>query len=188
MTRLHDAFDALADRGEPLGADVLFARAREAAASGAVAELQPATMTRSIRFRVVAVVGVCVAVMGAGAIALTSHGGRAPSAGGAPALVSCRAFVGSRHATVVLDLAHDGHASTSIAGYTFTFSVVLPAARDRGSLSGTVSGPGLGARGSSAKTDFPRRPGRALESRVTRPSVAFTCTRSGATAALSGRD
>jgi hypothetical protein len=86
MTRLRNAFDALADRGEPLGADVLFARAREAVARGALADLQPATKPRSNRFRVLAVVGVCVAVIGAGAIALSSRDGRAPTAGSAPAI------------------------------------------------------------------------------------------------------
>ena len=181
MTRLRDAFDALADRGEPLGADVLFARAREAVARGAVAELQPATKPRSTRFRVVVVVGVCVAVIGAGAIAMSSRNGRAPTTGSASGVLSCRLSVGSRTATVVLDVDSDSHKSTSVAGYRFDFAVVLPTAGNRGSLRGIVSGPGLGARGSSAEGWFPSRPGLALAARITSPSVAFTCTRSGAT-------
>jgi hypothetical protein len=75
MTRLHDAFDVLVNRGEPAGADIVFARARDALMNGTVSELQPAVTPPRAWFRIVVVAGMCVAVVVAAAVALTSRGG-----------------------------------------------------------------------------------------------------------------
>ena len=70
MTRLHDAFDDLVDRGDPVGSDILLARARDAVARGAVAELQPSPPGNRTRLRVV-IAALCVAVVAG--IALVSR-------------------------------------------------------------------------------------------------------------------
>ena len=58
MTRLHDAFDVLVDRGDPVGSDVLMTRARDALAGGAVAELQPSAPGNRTRLRIAIARGV----------------------------------------------------------------------------------------------------------------------------------
>jgi hypothetical protein len=80
MTRLSDAFDVLVDRGEPVGADALFAGARDAIADSTVAELQPAAFAPRSWFRIVAVAGVCVSVVVATAVVLSTRGTPTPTA------------------------------------------------------------------------------------------------------------
>ncbi len=63
MTRLHDAFDALVDRGEPVGADSVYARARDVVANGDVTELQPTPMRNRPSVWIAAVAAICIAIV-----------------------------------------------------------------------------------------------------------------------------
>jgi hypothetical protein len=98
MTRLHDAFDALADRGEPVGADAVFASARDAVANGTVAELQRAVFAPRARFRIVAVAVVCVAVVVGAAVGLSTRDGTAPTARTVSTLLTQQSEAGLRSA------------------------------------------------------------------------------------------
>ena len=181
MTRLHDAFDALADRGEPLGADAVLANAREAFDNGTLADLQAAPTGNRVRVRIVAVAALCVAVVAA--VALISLNGTAPTPSNSrPVPFKCHGSVaGTRSAAVVIEVERDARAQVSVGAYTFRFAIRV---RSHGQLFlyGRIIGPGLmgppgfsSASGPLSPTD--RRGGMTARSNIAGGPMILTCTR-----------
>lgn len=139
MTRLHDAFDTLADRGEPVGSDTLLARARQSIASGTVEELQPAPPRNRMRYALAAAALVVVLIA---AVALVTRNGTTPTPAQPVAIpFDCHGSVAGRtSAHVKLRVERDARAQVSLGAYTFRVAIVE---RDRGRLylEGRILGP-----------------------------------------------
>jgi hypothetical protein len=157
MTRLREAFDVLVDRGEPIGADELFARAREAAAAGGLAELQPAPMRRRPSLWIAAAVVASVAIIAA-VVALTGGHSNEPVAVRVPTHLECRASLGSKTTIGDIRVADGAVASLGIGSYTAKFVIVL-SENGSGTIRVDLSGPTLSNNHASAPVRLPRVPG-----------------------------
>lgn len=175
MTRLHDAFDVVVDRGDPVGSDILMTRARDAVARGAIAELQTSPPGNRTRFRIVIAAALCVAAVAG--LALVSRGGSAPPANRRPGSYDCRGSVASRTKHVKLTVARNARAHVSIGAFSFRFAIVV---RRQGELwvRASADGPGLGS-GSSVEGGPLSLPNGHVVGTVyiAGGPITFTCTR-----------